>query len=753
MRPRTVIFALAIGALTACGGDSTGPDGLTKIATLSIADLPDTLLTRQTFRLTARAADKNGDVLPDRPLAWVSSNPGVLSITAGGTLTAVAPGTATISVSTGSVSDSATVTVRALALAHIFAGPSVSCGLEASGEAWCWGNGGPDGYGNGSLDSTRTLVPARAAVGHTFSTLALQSSSACGAELSGGVVCWGANDHGQLGDGSTTPHGSPVTVPGVSNIIQLAAGAAHYCARSEAGTVTCWGSNEWKQAGQEARALVTTPHAVTLGGAATDLSAGDDYSCAIVGGQTRCWGADYFRQLGSDTTYDRLVPVRAATGDGVAHTWSDLQAVAENTCARDQAGAMFCWGIVEAQGDNDTTEWLPTRHFPNSTIASMGDGWFGRCAVDQQGAAWCGYRASIPPEQVAPSGIQSVVVSGAPCLLSTAGAVTCVVPGLPDSVVAIALPTPALRIVATSTVACTLDASNAVYCWSTWALTQNNVPVQWFAGHAVISIFADGDDRVCIIATDDTVWCRDDSQSDTESLEPTGGQVFDSLAIGQDHTCGLTSAGAAWCWGTNDHGQLGDGTTTDRAAPVQVQGGHTFVQIASGWNHTCGRTAAGEIWCWGDGSNGQMADDHRDESATPVSVDGAPALTAISGSCALSSGSAWCWATNAGPAAQQVVGATGLEWLSSYGQLWFRRSCGLRASGELLCWGSNYSGEFGNGTYSNTYTAPVPAGSGINFKEVSFASYGTACGIGLDGKTYCWGGDYGTVPVVMVGSL
>jgi alpha-tubulin suppressor-like RCC1 family protein len=668
-------------------------------------------------------------------------------------LTAAAPGVATISVSTGSVSDSATVVVRSLEFAHVFTGDAVSCGLEATGDAWCWGNVGPDGYGNGSLDSTRTLVPSRAAVGHAFSTLAISLTSACGAELSGGVVCWGANDHGQLGDGTTTPHGAPVAVPGVSNAIQLAAGAAHYCARSDAGAVTCWGSNEWKQAGQETRALVTTPHTVALGGAATDLSAGDDYSCVVVAGQGKCWGADYFRQLGNDTTYDRLVPVRAATGDGVARSWTDLQGVADNTCARDQAGAMFCWGIVEAEGDNDTTEWLPTRHFPSATIASMGDGWFARCAVDQQGAVWCERRSSDAPEQLAMAGVQSVAVSGAPCTLSTAGAVTCAVPALPDSVVAIALPTPAVRLVATSTVACTLDTSHVVYCWSTWSLTQNNVPDQWFAGHSVTALFANGDDRVCIIAADNTVSCRDDSQSATESLEPTGGQTFDSLAIGQNHTCGLTPAGAAWCWGKNDHGQLGDGTTTDRAAPVQVQGGHVFVQIASGWNHTCGRTSTGEIWCWGHGSDGQMADDHRDESATPLTVGGAPSLTAISGSCALSAGSAWCWATSTGgPAAHQIAGATGLEWFKATGLLWYQNFCGLRAGGELLCWGSNGVGVFGNGTLGNTYTDVVTAANGTLFKEVSLSNYATACGIGLDGKTYCWGNGYGTVPVVMVGS-
>ena len=743
------MLAFAAIALTACGGDSTGPDGLRPIATLSIADLPDTLLTRQSLRLTASAADDKGGVLPDRPLTWVSSNPAVISITAGGMLTAAAPGVATISVSTGTVSDSATVVVRSLEFAHVFAGDAVSCGLEATGDAWCWGNVGPDGYGNGSLDSTRTLVPSRAAVGHAFGTLAISLTSACGAELAGGVVCWGANDHGQLGDGTTAPHGAPVAVPGVSNIIQLAAGAAHYCARSEAGAVACWGSNEWKQTGQEERADVTPPHTVALDGAATDLSAGDDYSCAIVAGQGKCWGADHSRQLGSDTTYDRLVPVRAATGDGVARTWTDLQAVAENTCARDRTGAMFCWGFVEAPRDNDTTEWLPTRQFPGVVTAAIADGWFARCALDQQGAAWCGSRSSDPAQQVGASGMKSVVVPNAPCVLSTAGAVSCLL----DSLLTVALPTPAVQLVATAGTACSLDSSKMAYCWLTFNASQLGEPVRSFTDHPVSAIFADGDVRVCIIATDNSVWCRSDFSPSEETTEPTSGQVFESLALGQDHTCGLTPAGATWCWGKNNHGQLGDGTTTDRTAPVQVQGGHSFVQITAGWNHTCGLTSTGEIWCWGYGSSGQMADDHRDESATPVTVGGTPSLTAISGSCALSAGSAWCWATSTGgPAAHQIAGATGLEWFRATGLLWYQNFCGLRAGGELLCWGSNGGGVFGNGTLGNTYTDVVTAANGTLFKEVSLSNYATACGIGLDGKTYCWGNGYGTVPVVMVGS-
>ena len=92
------------------------------------------------------------------------------------------------------------------------------------------------------------------------------------------------------------------------------------------------------------------------------------------------------------------------------------------------------------------------------------------------------------------------------------------------------------------------------------------------------------------------------------------------MSAGFVHTCGFTTAGAAYCWGFNIYGALGDGTTTDRSSPELVAGGVSFAAVSAGDGHTCGVTAAGAAYCWGDNSSGQLGDGTTTNRLTPVRV-------------------------------------------------------------------------------------------------------------------------------------
>jgi alpha-tubulin suppressor-like RCC1 family protein len=90
--------------------------------------------------------------------------------------------------------------------------------------------------------------------------------------------------------------------------------------------------------------------------------------------------------------------------------------------------------------------------------------------------------------------------------------------------------------------------------------------------------------------------------------------------MGENHSCGLTSNGSAYCWGRNGLGRLGDGTTTDRSTPVAVSGGLSFIAVSAGSNHSCGLTSSGNAYCWGWNFYGQLGDGTTSSSYTPVRI-------------------------------------------------------------------------------------------------------------------------------------
>jgi alpha-tubulin suppressor-like RCC1 family protein len=100
----------------------------------------------------------------------------------------------------------------------------------------------------------------------------------------------------------------------------------------------------------------------------------------------------------------------------------------------------------------------------------------------------------------------------------------------------------------------------------------------------------------------------------------SGGLTFSGVSAGVRSACGVTTAGAAYCWGHNSSGQLGNGTTTNSLAPVAVSGGLTFAAVSAGDDATCGVTTAGAAYCWGDNSFGQLGNGTTTSSATPVAV-------------------------------------------------------------------------------------------------------------------------------------
>jgi uncharacterized protein YjdB/alpha-tubulin suppressor-like RCC1 family protein len=235
---------------------------------------------------------------------------------------------------------------------------------------------------------------------------------------------------------------------------------------------------------------------------------------------------------------------------------------------------------------------------------------------------------------------------------------------------------------------------------------------------------------------------------DHEGLDAVAGVTgITGLSLGASHACGLGAGGKAYCWGTNKSGQLGDGTVTDHSDATPVAGDLTFSMVSAGSQHTCGIVGT-KAYCWGKNDKGQLGDGTTTDRRKPVAVRSNEQFTRVSAggghSCALNAaGKAFCW----GDGWSGAVGYGDLgsqpEPLSVKTDQKFTRiatggdhSCALSGAGKIYCWGGNSSGQVGDGS-TNDRTSPVPVSTTVGFDDLTAGGANTCALAG--GAAYCWG--------------
>ena len=292
--------------------------------------------------------------------------------------------------------------------------------------------------------------------------------------------------------------------------------------------------------------------------------------------------------------------------------------------------------------------------------------------------------------------------------------------------------------------------------------------------------------HTCGVTTGGAAYCWGDNTygelgngTTTTSATPvavSGGLSFATLsAAGFESTCGVTTTGAAYCWGVNQQGELGNGSITgpqtcvgDGAfapggyacslTPVAVSGGLSFATVSAGYLSACGVTTGGAAYCWGDNNYGELGIDSSTGpqmcaggsptvrypcSRTPLAVSGGLSFATVSAgfdnACGLTtSGAAYCWGLDFSTFSIQatplaVSGALSFATVSPGNGL----VCGVTTTGAAYCWGANFRGELGNGTTTNSAT-PVAVSGGLSFATVT-AGYHYTCGVTTGGAAYCWG--------------
>ena len=556
--------------------------------------------------------------------------------------------------------------------------------------------------------------------------------------------------------------------------MSISVGQWSTCALSTAGKAYCWGANTSNQLGSGGPSFQYNPTAVDVinsfnGKTVTQISAGKYNSCAVANGKAYCWGGNGSGQIGDGTTTDRLFPTPVDTSgvlagktvtqvvtNTLARTTTDADYTLSSACAITSDGGMYCWGDNRQGqlGDGTTTQ----RNSPVSVNmsgvlsgkkiiqASIGDSH--TCAVTSDGGVYCWGNNTYYG-----LGDGTTTARLSPVAVYTGG----VLGGKQVTQVAVSY----LGTCAVTTV-------GTLYCWGSDSNGQFGLGGGGFSYTGPVAAFNTG---------------------------AVASKTISQVTGNNARMCVLTTDGLVYCSGYNGYGQLGNNSTTDATAPVQVTAsgalsGKTVVSISAGTYTTCATTSDFKAYCWGNNSNGELATGNTTNSSVPVgitwkpyaidfngdpatgvttlsntqiqattpqhdvgvsnitAVDSnnraqivlpnsftftppAPTLTSISPTSGFATGGTSF--TLSGTNLGQYIGN-----ITSGG--W--HNCGINAGGLAYCWGNNGNGQLGDGTTTQRNSPVAVDTSGVlSGKKVVQMAAGiwNTCALTTEGKAYCWG--------------
>lgn len=617
---------------------------------------------------------------------------------------------------------------------EVVGGGEHTCGLDANRALWCWGYGG--NFGTPGVHAQPIFV-----AGGPFSKLVVGTDTVCVIDEQDLAKCIGENDWGQIGLPSgedvevlTDIGGAPfpaidiaagnefTCVLGTNNevtcfgrdlaypeddedadafltqpistptpLVSIDGGRAHACGQSADGTLFCWGE----------ASLVET---LTIGGGPTSAGevptvvdfvhydAGDDVVCGLADdGLSYCLGSNYraIQGKGSDNRDPSAAEPLERTA--AASPFADLSLGERHGCGLTLDDRLLCWGRgFDGRLGNGELGWRDEPYPVDSSVvfskAVLGE--YHSCGLDDAGTLHCWGRGGY----------------GA---LGTGSYDHAQLP----------TPVPALTLVAADaweSHTCGVLADGTAYCWGTdnsGALGNGsggevNLPALVQAAEPLSSISISDDSACAIGSTQSFCWGNDSevgedvggNRQTPNALPAADHPAFVQLSAGTEHTCGIDAMGAAYCFGLNNLGQLGDGSnTTSRYQSVPVTGGLTFRLVRAGNNFTCGITTSDELYCWGIGA--RVPDGTNTNRTAPT------------------------------------VESEGLMWADV--DLSTTSACAVTTSGDVYCWGAGGLGRLGTGTLA-TRNSPTP----VDLPEpaVHVAAGGAhGCAVGESGQMYCWG--------------
>jgi hypothetical protein len=608
---RVAIGSGLIASVIVIGTSCDDPVGVGNVASVLVTPQASTLTwLYDTLRFTATARNSRGEAIPNRSFTWSVEPTGVVGVGKDGLVTALGPGTARVIATTDSSAGSPIVGSADVSVAQVVVsvvsvtldvrfralGDSMQFGLEARDTGSAEVKGTTFTY-RSSNDSVVTVSPTgrmkaisngsayvvatafgksdsvAVVVQQDVATVVMSPDTAMirenttrqftalpkdhnGYPITGRSITWATSDARVVtvnGTGLATSQGKRLgpatltaTIDGVigqapvylfAPFIAVSALGEETCAITAAGRPYCWGLLNYATLQRS-----EIPLAVTGAPPLTSIGTGPDISCGLAsGGTTYCWlraalpSATLLASVGGFTSLSVGYPnAYGLTSGGTAYTWTDqaptptavpgglsfttISAGGNAACGTVASGAAYCWG--------------------SNIYGSLGD--------------------STYQDRTAPTPVYGGLTFAS---LSASGAQTC-----------------------------GITTGGAAYCWGSnggafgdGTTTNSPIPVPAAGGLALTSIMASG-----------------------------------------AHTCGLDASGTAYCWGLDDQGELGDGTFAQqlRLSPVRVSGGLTFTSLSVGGQHTCGLTSNGALYCWGRNYDRELGDGTALKRAVPTLVAG-----------------------------------------------------------------------------------------------------------------------------------
>ena len=680
----------------------------------------------------------------------------------------------------------------------IFAGGFNTCGLKADGSLWCWTNDGSGQLGNG--DPMENSTAPVEVIGGPWKKASIGGvASVCAIKADDSMWCWGDANFGILGNGLATGNqSSPYAVSGGGTWSDISLAYFQACGIKTDGTLWCWGTDQNGALGNGAAGNSNVPDQESTG--ATDwaqVAAGGSFTCAIkTDGTLWCWGAGANGRLGNGGTADQPSPVQESTG---ATDWAQVAAGGGFTCAVKTDGTLWCWGNAsDGMGDQLNPNQEATAATDWARVEAS-DNWYQHaCALKTDGSLWCwGANSYGELGDGTTTNSNSIVAalpgsawtdfdigSGHTCGIKTDGSRWCwgengqgqlgssSTSGNHDAPVQIG--TADWKEVSVgwggdTAFTCGVQSDDSLWCWgndgagelANGAVTGNQTsPYAAGDGGAWKKLAAATGygEHVCGIQTDDSLWCWGSDYngelgngavtgSQASPGAVSGGGTWIDISTGSHYSsgplsCGIKTDGSAWCWGTDNNGQIGNGGPSgDRTTPTSVSGGGTWLQISVGGMHACGIQDDDTGWCWGNDDNGQLGNGATiGDQNSPVAIAGGYSWKQISAGVVYTCGiqtddSLWCWGWVGGDS-PTLVDAGPWKYVAAGG--WAIHTCAIKSDDTLWCWGVDDSGQLGNGPVSGNQGSPYPVAGGYTWKTVSVGA-NISCGITSANKLMCWG--------------